>query len=207
MTKVILVRHGQTEWNRVERFRGRFDVPLNATGLIQAEAAGKRIAASWQPAAIYTSPLGRAFQTAEKIALPLHLPVNFHSGLIDIDYGEWQGLHVEVAQKRYPDMMNAWYQSPHQAVIPAGESLADVRARAIAAVEELERQYDGQTIVLVSHTVVNRIILLGILGLGNERFWHLRQEPCAINVIEAGGGDYTLVTMNDTCHLKTMKSA
>jgi probable phosphoglycerate mutase len=69
-------------------------------------------------------------------------------------------------------------------------------------VKELAAKYEAQTIVLVGHTVINRAILLGVLGLGNERFWRLRQDTCAINVFEAEGGDYTLVSLNDTCHLR-----
>ncbi len=75
------------------------------------------------------------------------------------------------------------------------------------SVEELAARHAGQTIVMVGHTVVNRVILLGVLGLGNERFWRLRQEPCAINVFEAAGQEYTLVLLNDICHLNTMSLA
>lgn len=202
MRKVILVRHGQTEWNRVERFRGRYDVPLNTTGITQADSTGRCIAAIWQPSAIYSSPLSRAVQTVEKIALPLGLSVKPYPGLIDIDYGEWQGLYTEEARKKYPGAISDWFQSPHKANIPGGETLAAVRERAMSALSDLIERHDGQTIVLVSHTVVNRLILLGILGLGNDRFWRLHQEPCAINVFEYGDGDFTLVSMNDTCHLR-----
>jgi len=76
MTRIILVRHGQTEWNRVERFRGRADVPLNETGLAQAEATGRRVASEWQPVAIYSSPLSRAVKTAEAIARHFDLPAS-----------------------------------------------------------------------------------------------------------------------------------
>lgn len=200
MTSIILVRHGQTEWNRIERFRGRVDVPLNATGLAQAEAAGRRIAAE-QPAALYAGPLSRTLQTAEAIGLRCHLPVQVEPQLIDIDYGEWQGLTPDEVRERWPGALSTWYDAPHLAQIPNGETLDHLRSRALAAVDALAARHPDQTIVLVSHTVVNRIILLGVLGLGNDRFWRLRQEPCAINVFEVEHGVFTLVTMNDTCHL------
>jgi len=202
MTRVILVRHGQTEWNRVERFRGRADVPLNETGLAQAEATGKRVASEWQPTAVYSSPLSRAVKTAEAIAQYFDLPVQIHDGLADIDYGQWQGLTPDEAKERWPDIHYAWYNTPEIACIPGGETLADLRARGMAAVKELTARHAGQTIVLVGHTVINRIILLGVLGLGNERFWRLRQDTCAINVFEFENGDFTLVSLNDTCHLR-----
>ena len=205
-TTVILVRHGQTEWNRVERFRGRADVPLNDIGLKQAEATGRRVAASWQPVAIYSSPLSRAVKTAEEVGEHTHLAVEIHPGLADINYGKWQGLTPEEARTRWQEMVNAWYKTPHLALIPGGETLDGLRTRTMKAVDALVAHYPGQTIVLVGHTVINRIILLGVLGLGNDRFWHIRQEPCAINVFEVDAGEYTLVTLNDTCHLDGLGS-
>jgi len=204
MVQIVLVRHGQTEWNRVERFRGRADVPLNAAGLAQAEAAGRRIAAAWQPAAVYASPLSRAVRTAEAIARPLNLLVLVAPGLVDIDYGQWQGLTPDEARQRWPEMVHAWYEAPHRARIPGGETLAALQTRAMAAVRELAAGHEGQTIVLVSHTVVNRVILLGVLGAGLERFWGLGQDTAALNVLEVAGERLTLVTMNDTCHLASL---
>jgi len=203
ITRFVLVRHGQTEWNRIERFRGRADVPLNATGLAQAAAVGQRIAAAWRPAAIYSSPLSRAVQTAEAIACHFDQGVQILPGLLDIDYGQWQGLTSDEARRRWPELVNAWYSAPHTVHIPGGETLAEVRARGLTAVRELACRHEGQTIVLVGHTVINRAILLAVLGLGNDRFWRLRQEPCAINVFEIERDDFTLVSLNDTCHLIT----
>lgn len=201
MTRIILVRHRQTEWNRIERFRGRADIPLNETGLAQAEATGKRVAAEWQPYAIYTSPLSRSVKTAEAIAKHFDLPVQQYPGLADIDYGEWQGLSPEEARQRWPEEIDAWYHRPHQARIPGGEALDDLRARAMITVNELAAHHTDETIVLVAHTVINRIILLGVLGLSNDRFWRIKQDTCAINVFETDDGDFTLASLNDTCHL------
>lgn len=202
MTLIILVRHGQTEWNRVERFRGRADVPLDATGLAQAEATARRIAAEWRPAAVYSSPLSRAVKTGEAIARQFDLPVKPHRGLVDIDYGQWQGLTPTEAKGLWPEIVDAWYRTPDAARIPGGETLADLRARAMDAVHELAVRHSEETIIMVAHTVVNRAILLGVLGLHNNRFWHLRQDTCAINVLELDSDDFTLVSMNDTCHLR-----
>jgi len=201
VTRVVLVRHGQTAWNRVERFRGRADVPLDETGLEQAQLAGARIARDWPVAAIYSSPLSRARKTAEAIASRLDLPAQVHQGLIDIDFGEWQGLTREEARQRWPESVDAWFSAPHTAQIPSGESLEVLRARAMAAVRDIKSRHDGGIVVAVAHAAVNRVILLGILGLGNDRFWRLAQDTCAINVFEAQAGDFTLVSLNDTCHL------
>ena len=137
MTQIVLVRHGETEWNRVERFRGWADVSLNETGLTQAEATARRIAAEWQPVAVYSSPLSRAVKTAEAIARQFGLPVRTHRGLIDINYGQWQGLTPDEAREHWPEMVDAWYHSPETVQIPGGETLTDLRLRAVEAVREL----------------------------------------------------------------------
>ncbi|MBN1538471.1 MAG: histidine phosphatase family protein [Anaerolineales bacterium] len=202
MTKIILVRHGQTEWNRNERFRGRADIPLNQTGLQQAEATGAWIAARWKPVAIYASPLSRAMQTAEAAARHFQLSVQPLPGIIDIDYGEWQGLSPDEARQRWPEQISHWYHAPEKAIIPGGETLQDLRSRLMETLKQVCNQYPHDTIMLVGHTVVNRIMLLGILGLGNDRFWRIKQDTCAINIIEWDGSDFTLASLNDTCHLR-----
>jgi phosphoserine phosphatase len=116
VTTILLVRHGQTEWNRVERFRGLADILLNEAGLQQAKATGRRLAAQWQPTAIYSSPLSRAVKTAEAIGRHLGLPVKIHPGLADIDYGEWQGLTPDEARSRWPEVIDLWYNTPHAPV-------------------------------------------------------------------------------------------
>ena len=206
MTQLILVRHGQTEWNRVERFRGRFDVPLNETGLAQAAATGRRIAAEWRPIAIYTSPLSRAVKTAEAVAQHFGLTVQGEPGLIDIDYGAWQGLTPDEARVRWPEIVEAWYHAPQNAHIPGGETVDQVRARGVATVRTLAARHPDQTIVLVGHTVINRAILLGILRLNTDRFWHIRQDMCAINVFETEGDDFVLVSLNETHHLHAINN-
>lgn len=201
MTTVLLVRHGQTEWNRVERFRGRFDIPLNKTGLEQAEKTAREITRRWNPDAIYASPLARALQTAQKIKDLCEKPVQQSKGLVDIDYGDWQGLTYEEAGKQWSDLISDWFEHPEKVQIPGGENLAQVRNRARLTLDQICSQHVDQTIVLVSHTVVNRLMLLEILGLGNEKFWDLRQEPCTINLLEKSRYKYTIVTLNDFHHL------
>jgi broad specificity phosphatase PhoE len=200
-TTIILVRHGQTEWNRVERFRGRYEVPLNETGLAQAKKAAGRISAHWKPSVIFASPLGRAMETASAIAHACKLIVQPCDGLIEIDYGEWQGLTPEEARLRWPELTAAWYTHPETVQIPGGESLAQARQRVTSNLKDICWLHANKEIVLVAHSGVNRLILLEILGLGNERFWHLHQDPCAINVIEEKDQDFSLVSMNETGHL------
>ncbi len=204
MQIVVLVRHGETDWNRIERFRGRYDVPLNQTGLEQAEATAARIAEDLRPAEILTSPLSRAFRTAEAIARKTGLAPRPCRGLMDIDYGEWQGLTPGEVGIRWPGELKAWYENPQVARIPGGETLTGVQERALTAVREACARRPGGSsgrIVMVGHTVVNRLILLGVLGSPLDRFWRLRQDPCAINLLEYDGLSFTAAAVNDTCHL------
>ncbi len=201
MTTVILVRHGQTAWNAVERFRGREDLPLNDVGLSQAERTAERIGRQWHPTAIYCSPLSRARSTAEAIAEHCHLSVQIHPGLVDIDYGKWQGMTPEEARQRYPRRIRRWYRGVRRIRPPGGESLSVVKRRCRKAVLDLASRHPDRQIVVVGHTVVNRVILLGFLSVGLRHFWQLGQEPCAINVLELERGTCTVRCLNDSCHL------
>ncbi len=201
MTQIILTRHGQTEWNRVERFRGRADIPLNETGLAQADATSRRIRMTWKPGAVYSSPLSRAVKTAASIAAPFGLTPQILEALTDIDYGEWQGLTPEEVNIRWPEALASWYHTPHRAQIPGGETLQSLLERTSHAVQDVIERHPKDTIVLVGHVSVNRVILLHALGLPLARYWHLAQGNCAINVLEASDGDFTVLSLNDTCHL------
>ena len=201
-TRILLVRHGRTAWNREERFRGQSDVPLDEVGLEQAETTGRRIAGEWKPSAVYSSPLVRALRTAEIIAAKLGLKAQPHPGLNDIYYGQWQGLSVEEVKTGWPEEFGNWANAPHKVAIPDGESLEGLQARGVRTIRELVETHSGQTIVVVGHTVINRVILLGLLGLGLEKFWRIRQDTCAVSVIDCRDGEFTVVSLNDTCHLR-----
>jgi broad specificity phosphatase PhoE len=205
MTTLVLVRHGQTAWNAVERFRGREDLPLNDVGLSQAERTAQRVSRQWKPAAVYCSPLSRARVTAEAVARSCGLSVEAHPGLIDIDYGKWQGMRPEEARARYPRRTRRWYRGAHWSRPPGGEPLSAVKRRCLKAVLEIASRHADQVVVVVGHTVVNRAILLGALSLGLRHFWQFGQEPCAVNVLELEGGSFTVRSLNDTCHLENAK--
>ncbi|MBM3118905.1 MAG: histidine phosphatase family protein [Chloroflexi bacterium] len=201
VTRLVVVRHGRTEWNRVERFRGRADLELDVVGMKQAEAAANRIS-EWQVSVIYSSPLRRALTTAEILAQRSGLEVKPLDGLIDINYGAWQGLSPAEAAAQNGDLYSKWLESPHLVNFPGGEGLADVRERAALAVDSLIAQHPKETIVLVSHKVVCQVLILILLGLDNSHFWEITQDVCAINLFEVRGGVPSALFLNDTCHLK-----
>jgi len=203
LTRLILVRHGRTEWNRVERFRGRADIKLDEVGIKQAKAAATRIS-DWQVSAVYSSPLNRALTTAEILAHPFSLEVKLLPAIIDIDYGKWQGLSPEEAAAKDGDLYSKWIESPHKVKFPAGDSLTEVRERAASAMDSLIVQHPKETVVLVSHKVVCQVLILSLLGLDNSHFWQITQDVCAINVFEVRGGIPSAISLNDTCHLREL---
>jgi phosphoserine phosphatase len=201
--RVLLLRHGQTGWNvgaGPERFRGRTDLPLDATGEAQAEGVGRRLAAA-PIAAIYASPLQRARQTVAPLAGRLGLPVHEHEGLIDINYGLWQGLTHEEAAKAYPELHRLWRTRPDRVRFPKGESLADVRDRLYTLLGQLAEVHPGQTIVLVGHQIVNKVLVCALLDLELDQIGRIGQEPAALNVFQQHQGRWELRLLNDCCHL------
>jgi broad specificity phosphatase PhoE len=202
MTKIILVRHGHVEGISPERFRGRADLELTEEGRRQAEATARSIQASWSPAALYTSLLSRCRTTAETIGRPLGLTPTPVPGLIDIDYGEWQGLTPDEVGRKWPEALDTWYRAPHWAAIPGGESLQDVLTRTVATLRDVIGRHPRDTVVLVGHDSVNRVILLHALDLPLSRYRRLGQDPCAINEIEFSKDEFTVRSVNGIDHLK-----
>jgi len=202
MTKLILTRHGHVEGISPERFRGRAELPLTELGRREAEMTAARIAASWRPAAIYTSPMGRCVATGAAIAKPLGLAPSAILRLNDIDYGDWQGLTRDEARARWPAELDLWYAHPDWAAIPNGESLQQVLTRAVAALRDIVRRHPDDTVVLVSHDSVNRVLLLHALELPLSRYWRFRQSPCCINELDLGADGFTILGINQTDHLR-----
>jgi phosphoserine phosphatase len=201
MTRIILVRHGHVDWLAPERFRGRAELALSDLGHRQAQATARYIAATWKPDAVYTSPLGRCRDTGAAIVAPFQLEPQPIDGLCDIDYGEWQGLTRDEARARWPDDTELWFRAPHLAAIPGGETLAALFSRATAALRDILQHHPDGTAVLVGHDSVNRALLLFALELPLSRYWHLRQEPCAINELFFEDGSFVIRSINETQHL------
>ena len=202
LTRIVLVRHGQTSLNRGDRIRGRLDPPLDEEGLRQARLTAGYVASRWPVAAVYTSPLRRAAQTAEAIAQAQLLEAETFGGLLDLDFGTWHGLSFDEAHERYPSLHQAWREAPHTVVFPEGESLADVHTRALLGIHEIASTHRGHTVAMVGHAVVNRVILCTVLGISNALLWRFGQDTCAVNVFTVvQHGEMTLDLMNDSSHL------
>lgn len=205
MTTIILARHGETEWNAEEIFRGRIDVDLNETGIGEAELLAEHLS-YMAIAAVYSSPLKRALQTAEMIARHHDVKVEVSPQLIDLDYGEWQGLSHETVRDRYGQLYHEWLNSPQLVKMPAGESLDDVRRRAISLVEDITAKAEG-TVVLVSHRVVHKVLICALLALDISHFWNIRIDTAGISVFAYEDDRFVLTRHNDTSFLKPIHKA
>jgi broad specificity phosphatase PhoE len=145
----------------------------------------------------------RAMQTASAIAKAHGLTVQAFEGLLDIDFGDWQGRSLKEVEKEYPNVLRDWFRAPHTVHVPGGESLDDVRERVVAGLRTILRRHRGETVAMVGHSVANRVLLCAVFGLGNDYFWRLRQATCGVSVLEVPEqGPATIELLNDTCHLQ-----
>ena len=200
-TKVILVRHGQTDWNLIRRMQGHLDIPLNQTGRRQADLLAKKLA-NYPLNAIYTSDLARAQETAEIIARPLGLTPVLQPALRERFLGQFQGLTIDEARVNFA---NEWQQvRENNAPPPGGESLEEVATRVRNAFETIVDRHPGEQVAVVSHGGVLKLLIAWVVGLplGQPARISLSGNT-GISIIEkAGDGEFRLATLNDTGHLQ-----
>jgi probable phosphoglycerate mutase len=202
MTRILLTRHGHVEGIRPARFRGRAELALTERGLAQADALARRIATSWKPVAVFTSPLQRCVVTGGRIAAACGIKGEVRAGLGDIDYGAWQMRTHDEVNAESPDAYRQWHSAPHLTRFPKGESLQDVMARTADVLREVLQHFPGQTVVLVGHDSVNRVLLLQLLDMPMAAYWRLVQDPGTLNEVEIfAAGDVRVQRLNDTSHL------
>lgn len=204
MTRVFLVRHGQTEWNAQLIFRGRKDIPLNERGRREARAIAEALK-QCSIDGVYTSPLSRAVETARPIATVFKLEVEIVQELTDISYGAWEGLAHQEVKKRYPDQYDQWENSPDLVTFPRGETLDAVKQRSFGAFRDIVNKNANKSIAIISHRVVNKVLLCAVLGLTSAHFWQIRQDTGCVNIVECSPDRFVLSVLNDTCHLKGLR--
>lgn len=205
--RLLLVRHGETDWNRQGRFQGQMDIPLNATGREQAAAASRFLASEWISRA-YTSAMARPRQTAETI-LSCHpgVPLTSVKGLVEIGHGLWEGrLEAEIAEG-WPQLLADWKRAPHTVQMPGGETLQQVWDRSIQAWSRIAAGLEPQeTALVVAHDAVNKTILCHLLGLSVGDIWTVKQGNGGVSVIDwpaasDGAGMPVVTCLNLTSHL------
>jgi len=209
MPQIILVRNGNTPWDKDKIFQGSKDIPLNDLGREEAWAVGKWLKDETIHAA-YTSPLSRARDTAIAIARHHDLEVLDLPGLADLSYGDWEGVPWKEVKVKYADLYHQWETAPHTVRFPNGEPLAVLRTRALAAVEEVVQRHPDRTVLLMAHRAVNKVLIAAFIGLDNSNFWRIAQDTTAINrfhLVEDDrkvGRTWYITSINETGHLRGM---
>lgn len=202
MLSLYLVRHGQTDASLHNRFCGRLDPPLNGTGQAMAEALAVRYG-DFGFAEIVASPLARAQQTAAPTARRAGLSVTLDDGLLEIDYGEWDGRGESEVERDDAARFHQWSTHPGRVGPPGGESGAVIAARALPAIERIRARHpDGGKVLVVSHKATLRVILCALLGLDVDLFRaRIAQKVCAVSVIDWKRSGPLLQVLGDTSHL------
>jgi len=202
--RVYLVRHGQTLWNAEGRHQGKMDSALSALGRSQAALLARALAPV-PLAAVYSSPLSRAWETALVIAAPHRLSVAPVAELREISLGAWEGLTEGEITQRFGDVVARRRGDPIGVVPPGGESLAQVQARALRAMREILVGHDDATIAVVAHGAVNKMILLTALDAPLSSYWRIRQDNAGISIVDFRGAHKVVRVMNDTAHLANVE--
>jgi probable phosphoglycerate mutase len=207
---ILLVRHGETTWNREGRYQGRTDIPLSETGQAQVQRLGERLR-NVPIAAAIASPLSRAKTTAEAVLAGRTLALELDPGLLEISHGAWEGKLASEVERDHAEMFGVWRTAPGRDA-PAGpgaESLGDVEARAWPVLEKLcARLGADDTGLIAAHDAVNRVLLCRVLGLPLQQVWKFRQAPATLNVLSGRSlTELQVVRLNDCEHSEPLLHA
>ena len=205
--KLILVRHGETSWNKERRVQGSdSDIELNDTGLEQARKVANFL--KNEPIdAIFSSPMQRARATAEAIASYHQVPVKFDQGLKELNVGELEGMSAVNLRTTFSQFLMQWWQDGGATKLPSGESLVELQQRAWKVIERLLERYKTSpehntetTVVVVSHYFITLAIIIKALNLPLDCFTKFKLDPGGVSILEFGNNGTRLVTFNDTSH-------
>jgi len=199
--RILLARHGETPWNAEGRYQGQIDIPLSDAGERQARLLGQRLADVGIDRAV-ASPLQRARRTAELALGDRAGMLSLEPGLSEIAHGTWEGKLAGEIAEQYPVQFQAWREAPQTVQMPEGESLEQVFTRVWPAfVTASEGLSTSQTLLVVAHDAVNRLILCHILGIDFSQLWRFRQAPATLNLLEGPSAErLDVVRLNDCAH-------
>ena len=202
MPTILLVRHGETDWNRNGQIMGTRPVPLNQNGIIQAARLALQLTALPAPL-LYSSPMARARQTADILSSTLHVPVIEEVGLSEIGVGEWEGRYWNEFDGD-PARID-FYRLPEEACAPGGETLGQIQRRAVTAVQPMVRGTDAKPAVLVTHADVIRTIVAHYLGTDLQTMRHMQIGHASVTALMIQGSSGTLLCLNSLPDLGWLK--
>lgn len=201
--KLLLIRHGQTDWNIARRFQGHSNVPLNEFGRKQAAALADRLSAQ-QVDALYSSDLERAFETAKMIVHLSSCKPNLHSDLRlrEINFGDWEGLSYNEIKEKYPEALLARENDVYKNAPPNGETLEQLTVRVQSMLDELYARHKDQAVLIISHGGVLQILLCLALKIKPTMYWQFHLSTASLSEIAFYPDGAILNLLNDTCHLE-----
>jgi ribonuclease H / adenosylcobalamin/alpha-ribazole phosphatase len=203
-TTTLLLRHGQTALSAERRFAGRGDIPLTDLGHEQAAAAAAALAQRGGIDLVVASPLRRTLETARSVAAATGVPISVDDGLVETDFGSWEGMTFGEVMARWPDEIAAWMADPEVAP-PGGESFAAVGARVNAALDRILAASAGQTVVVVSHvTPIKSIVCRALLAPAAALFRFHLDVAALSEAAWFADGPALLRSLNDTAHLRSL---
>ena len=200
MTKVLLIRHGQTSWNIEGRIQGYLDSPLTEVGLAQAEALAARLATEALDA-LHSSDLGRTRQTADPIVAATGLAPVFDSGLRERNYGDWEGRTFEEIKRDFPEQYERFVRRDPHATAPAGESAVQFQDRVVAALTRLARGHGGRCVAVVTHGGVLGVMYRHAMGLGLDAPRDYSIANASINRLHFDGSSWRVESWGEVAHL------
>ena len=203
MLHLMLVRHGETDWNVERRYQGQTNVPLSGLGRRQAELIAERLTAE-KIDAVYASDLSRALETAQIIAGKSGLEVVPEPRLRELKFGILEGLTFDEAEAQYPEMIAAWLDDFNNTPERA-ETIKAFRARMVSLLDELKEKHDEQVVLLVGHGGSLSEILRVVLELSQEKRWYLELENVSLSEVLISEDYVSLKQVNDTCHLAVLE--
>lgn len=199
MTRIYLIRHGETEWNREGRLQGVSNILLSAEGIRQA-----RLLAEHTPFhtvdAIYSSDLSRAIRTAEILAEKFGLSVIEERGLRETNFGDWEGNLLADLAMQIPEF-EKFFTKPDKVHPPNGETFLESQARVMTALEEIVADNDGRSVLVVCHGAVIRLMICAALSMPIRKMWAIGQSNMAVNILHVEGGRAIVELLNSTAHL------
>ncbi len=198
--RLILVRHGQTEWNKQIRFQGIADIPLDDEGMRQAEFLSQRIA-SWPPDVIYTSPLNRAKSTAQIISRQFDIQPIIVPELIEVNFGIWEGVSIPQLEHDDPEAITRWKADPFFNVPEGGESWPEICERLSRAMNAIISA-GHERVIVVAHGGVMRVLIAMILGIDPHKAWNVEASNCGMTGIEIVDDIARLYFANDDLHIR-----
>ena len=198
--KLILARHGQTEWNTRFCVQGRTDIPLNDVGRAQAQALAARLGCM-KIEAVYASPLQRARDSARYIADSQGCPLIVDERLIERDFGAWEGVIMPELAKPQPALWDVWVKTPEICIVPGAETVGQVNERSLAFAAEALARHPNGNIVAISHANPVKLILCHYLQASPNCMHKIRTDNCSYSEIRRKENDYIVSTFNETYFL------